>query len=178
MTNPTKLKQTETDWWLTKEQAAEKLHRSSRRVIDLVEKGLIRGRKITIGPSGRPILEVHGADVAAQAEKGQVPRLATEAGKALAPLQALLPLLQRPPEVPLTSRDPLMTLQDGAAYIGSTPEDLLDAVRTGELAVRWARGTKQKHGQMDRCRVTRSALDAWAKGVPLATGELVRAAVV
>lgn len=165
--------------WLTKEEAAEVLRRSTRRVIDLTHEGpayksgSLRSRHTTIGPSGRPILEVHAGDVIAYVEEHKrIPQ--RKPSTALALIQAQ----PQPPQPAATTADPALTLAQGAAYLVSfSAEDLLDAVRAGELAVRWARGTKKKHGQMDRCRVTRSALDAWAEGVPLAA-EQARAAVV
>jgi len=159
--------------WLTKSEAAAALGLQPRSVLMQADTkgGPIRAKMERAEASGQMVMMFHAGDVereraqreeAAQAGSARAVRAHPDANLARNPLAALLPqLLERAQEKGETAE--WLTLAEAAKIArGLAAVDLLDMIQAGHLPAWLARGTREKHGLIDRYRVKRTDLEALA----------------
>jgi len=146
--------------YLPKEQAAQRLELSVRRVMELVKEKKIRRKRVVDPRTGRKASVLLAADVARLRERRPA---AIEDGGAVAVIDPQPPVPQRQvallgeaaalPPHPL----PWFTLDEAAEHTGLSAQDLEDMILAGELA---ARRVRARHGVHGRWRVHRSDFES------------------
>jgi hypothetical protein len=163
--------------WLTKQEAAEQLGLGVRRTLDLAHNGALKTERVRDPLTHQWTVRFHARDIERYLELRRTPaearsqlervratvedglRPSPEAAAALEPV----PALPHPEAAPAISPATWLTLAEAAGIAGGLAAlDLLDMIQAGHLPAWLARGTREKHGLIDRYRVKRTDLETLA----------------
>jgi len=112
--------------WIGKAEAARRLKRSERTVLEWADAGKIQSRRVQ-APSGQTVRELHAGDIERLIYERAHPAPQPDPPKAAIALQTRALALPQPPAVPQppASPRPWLTLDEAAAFSGLTKRWLL-----------------------------------------------------
>lgn len=147
--------------WVDKLEASVRLNVSERRIEQLVTSRKLVARKIPNPKGGRDQMQIQAGSLERYMAQKHAERVTGSTALVKQSL-AIQELHAKESEAEIAP-SVWLTLEQAAAYVrGLTAFDLLDMIQAGHLPAWLARGTREKHGWIDRYRVKKTDLEALA----------------